>query len=144
MASFLSQIQKQSIDAALDRLHETYASDIYVYIEKQNDVPDNNTYNALYASSNIQNVASYSKILTRHVVSARVKYLQNQIEDSIDANLPISKGRVRIKVSPEDYEKIKICTKIEISDNFYIVDSDPSIEGMFSDNYYTVFLIREN
>lgn len=144
MASFLSPIQKQAIDATLDRLHDTFASDVYVYIEKQEDVSTDLNYNALYSASNIQPSASYTKTLTRHVIQARVKYPPNQLEGVMQNNLPDSRGTVRLKVLPDDYELIKICTKVEINEVMYIVDGDAAIEGMFSDNYYTVFLKREN
>lgn len=144
MASFLSPIQKASIDASLDRLHDTFAKNVYVYIEKETDVSADLNYNAIYGSSNTQNVASYSKILTRHTVLARVKYFAGQLEAVLPNNLPDSRGKVRLKVSPDDYEKIKICTKVEVDESFYVVDGDASVEGMFSDNYYTVYLKREN
>jgi hypothetical protein len=144
MASLLSPIQKHSIDAALDRLHDTFSFEIYVYVEKQEDVSTDPNYNALYGSSSSQNVASYSKIMTRHSVMARVKYFSDQEESLMANNLPESRGRIRIKILPDDYEKIKICTKVEIRGDFYIVDGDADIEGVFSDNYYTVYLRREN
>ena len=141
MASFLSAIQKQNIDSVLDRIHDTFAGDIYVYIEKETDVSLDLNFNALYSSSNVN---SHTKTLTRHTVFARVKYLNDQKEAPMQNNLPDSKGRVRIKISPEDYEKVKICTKIEIKNVMYFVNGDASIEGMFSNNYYTVYLEREN
>lgn len=144
MSSFLSQAQKTSIDAALDRLHDTFASDVYVYIEKESDVSSDFNYNALYASSSIQQAGSYNTTLVKHTIKARVKYLQNQDEGKLENNLPISNGRVRLKVLPEDYEKVKICSRLEISNVMYLVDSDASIEGMFSDNYYTIYCKREN
>lgn len=144
MASFLSSVQKQTIDDALSRLHDTFASTVYVYIEKESDVSADNTYNALYGSSSPQNAASYSRIMTRHTILARVKYFDGQVEALLPNNLPDSRGKVRLKVLPDDYEKIKICSKIEIDNNFYVVDGDASIEGMFSDNYYTVYFKREN
>jgi hypothetical protein len=144
MASFLSIEQKQSIDGALDRLHDTFAKQVYVYIEKESDVSADGNYNALYGGSKIQNVASYSKVLTRHSIMARVKYFPDQTEGQIPNSLPDSKGKIRLKVLPDDYEKIKICTKIEVGEYFYVVDGDAAIEGMFSDNYYTVYFKREN
>lgn len=144
MASFLSAIQKQTIDAALDRLHDTFAADVYVYVEKQEDVSADLTFNALYGATSTQPSASYTKTLTRHTISARVKYSPDQTEGVMASNLPDSKGRVRLKVLPADYELIKICTKVEIDGNMYIVDGDAAIEGMFSDNYYSVYFKREN
>jgi len=144
MSSFLSQAQKTSIDAALDRLHDTFAGSVYVYVEKESDVSSDLNYNALYSSSSIQQSASYNTTLIKYEIQARIKYLQNQDEGGLQNNLPDSKGRVRLKVLPEDYEKIKICSRLEISHVMYLVDSDASIEGMFSDNYYTVYCRREN
>lgn len=144
MSSFLSQAQKTSIDAALDRLHDTFAGSVYVYVEKESDVSSDLNYNALYSSSSVQQSASYNTTLIKYEIQARIKYLQNQDEGGLQNNLPDSKGRVRLKVLPEDYEKIKICSRLEISNVMYLVDSDASIEGMFSDNYYTVYCRREN
>lgn len=144
MASFISPAQKVSIDAALDRLHDTFAGDVYVYIEKHEDVSADPNYNALYSSSSIQPSASYTKTLTRHQIQARIKYFANQTEGILQGDLPDSKGLVRLKVLPADYELIKISTKVEIDEDMYIVDGDAAIEGMFSNNYYTVYLKREN
>ena len=59
-------------------------------------------------------------------------------------NLLSSQGRVRIKVKAEVVEKIKICSKIEINDVLYVLDSDLKIEDQISQNFYTLFLKREN
>jgi hypothetical protein len=144
MASFLSQAQKTTIDSALDNLHDTFKITIYACVEKTEAVADNSQYNALYHSSNNQNVASYNKVLIKYPIQARVRYAPDQTEGILPTNLLDSKGKARIKVSSEDYEKVKIATKIEIRENYYIVDGDADIEGIFSDNYYTVYLKREN
>lgn len=144
MSSFLSAIQKASIDSSLDRLHDTFGKEIYVYIEKHKDSSAETTFNALYEAPSIKPSASFSTILTRHPIFARVRYVSEQPEDLMQAKIPNSRGKARIKVTPEDYEKIKICTKIEIENSMYIVDGDPAIEGIFSNNYYTIYLKREN
>jgi hypothetical protein len=143
MSSYLSQSQKTSIDAALDRLHDTFAADVFVYVEKHEDASADLNFNALYSSSNIQPSASYNTTLIKHTIKARVKYIAIQNEGGIEANIPDSNGRVRLKVLPADYEIIKICSKLEIDNAMYIVDSDAAIEGMFSDNYYTIYCRRE-
>lgn len=144
MSSFLSQAQKTAIDSALDNLHDTFAIEIYACVEKTEQVENNTQYNALYHSSKNQNTASYRKTLVKHPIQARVRYAPDQTETILPTNLLDSKGRARIKVSATDYEKVKIASKIEIRDNYYIVDGDADIEGIFSDNYYTVYLKREN
>ena len=144
MSSLLSAIQKQTIDSTLDRLHDTFAGDVYVYVEKKADVSSDANFNALYGSSNTKKVASFNKTLIKYTISARVKYFTDQTEDVLANNIPNSKGGVRLKIKPDDYEKIKICTKVEIGGSMYVVDGDAAIEGMFSNNYYTVYFKREN
>jgi hypothetical protein len=144
MASLLSNAQKASIDSALDSLHDTFSIEIYAYIEKQENVESDINYNAIYGSSKNQNVASFRRVLIKEPINARVRYFPDQTEGILPTNLLDSKGGVRIKISKDDYEKVKISTKILIRDSFYIVDGDADIEGIFSDNYYTVYLKREN
>lgn len=144
MSSFLTSAQKTTIDSALDNLHDTFAIEIYACVEKTEQVDNNQQYNALYHSSKNQNVASYKKTLVKHAIQARVRYAPDQTEGILPTNLMDSRGRARIKVTAEDYEKVKIASKIEIRNNYYIVDGDADIEGIFSNNYYTVYLKREN
>jgi hypothetical protein len=144
MASLISNAQKSSIDSALSLLHDTFSIEIYAYIEKSESVVSDLNYNAVYGSSKNQSIASFNKTLIKEAIQARVKFFTNQEENTLPANLSESKGLVRIKISKEDYEKIKICTKIQIREAFYTVDGDADIEGIFSDNYYTIYLRREN
>jgi ribosomal protein S24E len=144
MASFLSAAQKANIDSVLDRLHDTFATTIYIYTERGESDSQDSDYNALYDRELNQSRSSLDTILTKEECLARVKYAGNQMESQTDANLNESFGQVRIKVTADVYEKIKIASKIEIDDILYRVIGDPAIVGMFSDNYYTIFLKREN
>lgn len=149
MASLLTSAQKASIQSALADLHDTFSRDIYVYVEtKIANKPSSSSYNPLYGKAkDTANVAGQTK-LTKHTFKARIFFENNQPESIVDANaqlnLKSSEGRVRIKVSSDAYEKIKICSRIEIDDNLYIVDSDAKNIGPFSTQYYMVYLKREN
>ena len=144
MSSFLTLAQKSSIDAALDCLHDTFCGDIHVYVEESPAARPEASYNALYGRTRDQSKSSLNKILTKYTYQARIKYTGGQKERSSEGNLIESLGEVRIKVKSDACEKIKIASKIEISNVLWVVVGDPSIEGMFSDNYYTIYLNREN
>ena len=59
-------------------------------------------------------------------------------------NLIASEGEVRIKVKADAYEKIKICAKIEVDDELYVVDGDAKAIGPFDIQFYAISLKREN
>lgn len=149
MPSLLTSAQKSAIKSALSEVHDTFARDIYVYIEKQITTrPSNLNYNPLYGRTKDDSRLSSQTNLVKHTVQARVSYSPNQGESVVDAgaqfNLTASHGKVRIKVDSDGYEKIKDSTRIEIDDTLFIVDSDAKNVGPFSTQYYTVFLKREN
>lgn len=149
MASLLTDAQKQQIQSALSDMHDTFAQDIYVYVEtKVSEKPSNVNYNPLYGRTKNTTSIPAQKQLTKHAYSARVFYENNQTENVVDGNaqfnLKSSEGRVRIKVEKDAYEKIKICSRIEINDALYILDSDAKNVGPFSTQYYTLYLKREN
>jgi hypothetical protein len=149
MASLLTSAQKSAIQSALSEVHDTFARDIYVYIEKKISTrPANLNYNPLYGRTKDDSKLSSQTTLVKHTVQARVSYAPNQSESIIDAgaqfNLTASHGKVRIKVDSDGYEKVKDSTRIEIDDNLFIVDTDAKNVGPFSTQYYTVFLKREN
>ena len=149
MASLITSAQKAAIQSALSEVHDTFARDIYVYIEKKVATrPSNLNYNPLYGRTKDDSKLSSQTTLVKHTVQARVSYAPNQGESIIDAgaqfNLTASHGKVRIKVDSNGYEKVKDSTRIEIDDNLFIVDTDAKNVGPFSTQYYTVFLKREN
>lgn len=144
MSSFLSAASKANIDSVLDRLHDTYKAEIFVYVEKYPDRTSDLNYNSLYKQTSRSLQSSREKVLEKHPIFARVKYPENQSEAAFGANIPNSKGQVRIKVDSAGSELIKIASKVEVDGVFYKIDSDPSIVGMFSSNYYIYFLKRES
>jgi len=149
MASLLTSAQKSAIQSALSEVHDTFARDIYVYIEKQVATrPSTLNYNPLYGRVKDTAKVSSQTELVKHTIKARVSFTPNQGESVVDAgaqfNLTASHGKVRIKVDSDGYEKVKDSSRIEIDDVLFVVDSDAKNVGPFSTQYYTVFLKREN
>ena len=148
MASYLTVEQKATFNNVLNNMHDTFAKTIYVYVEEAQTVSVDVNYNPLYGRVKDQSKSQLSKVLTKYEYQARVYYPSSQAESIVDfgaqTNLLSSQGRVRIKVKAEVVEKIKICSKIEINDMLYVLDSDLKIEDQISQNFYTLFLKREN
>lgn len=148
MASLLTDAEKTAINSALSDVHDTFARTIYVYVKEASSVPAELNYNPLYGRTKNTAKISSEQTLTRHSYTARVYYKNEQNEDIIDGNgqmsLLASEGQVRIKVKSDAYEKIKICSKIEVDDELYIVDGDAKVIGPFDAQFYSIFLKREN
>jgi hypothetical protein len=148
MASLLTSAEKTAINSALSDIHDTFARDIYVYVKEASSVPAELNYNPLYGRTKNTAKISSETTLTKHTFTARVFYKNEQKEDVIDGNgqmnLMASEGQIRIKVKSDAYEKIKICSKIEVDDELYIVDGDAKVIGPFDAQFYSIFLKREN
>ena len=146
MASILNTAEKAEIQSALQYVRDTFARDIYVYVATKPSVSWND--NPFYGGSSPTSSLSSQEELAKFTYSATILYDNDQNEDLFDAsaqaNLPSSEGRVRIKVNSEASEKIKICERIEIDGDLFIVDSDPKPIGPFSPQAYMWYLKREN
>ena len=148
MASLLTDAEKTVVQSALGDMHDTFARNIYVYVEEASSVPLELNYNPLYRRRKDTSKISSENTLTRYTYSARVFYKTEQKEDIVDGNaqmnLVASEGQVRIKVKSAAYEKIKICSKIEVDDELYVVDGDAKVIGPFDAQFYSISLKREN
>jgi|14BtaG_2_1085337.scaffolds.fasta_scaffold00444_21 hypothetical protein len=147
MADILSAEEKAAIQAELQNVRDTFARDIYVYVKTKQTASWGN--NPFYGNSNPTSSLSSEEELTKFTYEATVLYENNQNQELFDgsaqANLPSSEGTVRIKVSTsEANEKIKICERIEIDGDLFVVDSDPKPIGPFSPQAFMWFLKREN
>ena len=125
MASLLTSAQKSAIQSALSEVHDTFARDIYVYIEKQVATrPSTLNYNPLYGRVKDTAKVSSQTELVKHTIKARVSFTPNQGESVVDAgaqfNLTASHGKVRIKVDSDGYEKVKDSSRIEIDDVLFV------------------------
>jgi hypothetical protein len=148
MASLLTDAEKTAINSALSNVHDTFARDIYVYVKEVSSVPVELNYNPLYGRRKDVAKISSEETLERYTYSARVYYKNEQKEDIIDGNgqmnLVGSEGQIRIKIKAAAYEKIKICSKIEVDNELYVVDGDAKVIGPFDTQFYSIFLKREN
>tara|TARA_Y100001938_G_scaffold144649_1_gene219620 strand:- start:447 stop:893 length:447 start_codon:yes stop_codon:yes gene_type:complete len=148
MASLLTDAEKTAINSALSDVHDTFARTIYVYVEEASTMPSELNFNPLYGRNKNVSKISSEETLTKHSFSARIFYKNEQKEDLIDGNaqmnLIASEGQVRIKVKSDAYEKIKICSKIEVDDELFVVDGDAKVIGPFDAQFYSIFLKREN
>ena len=148
MASLLTDAEKTAINSALSDVHDTFARNIYVYVEETSSVPVELNYNPLYGRRKNTAKISSEQTLTKYTYSARIFYKNEHKEDIVDGNgqmnLMASEGQIRIKVKSDAYEKIKICSRIEVDDQLYIVDGDAKVIGPFDAQFYSIFLKREN
>jgi|TARA_R100000005_G_C4981695_1_gene191282 hypothetical protein len=148
MASLLTDAEKTVINSALSDVHDTFARNIYVYVKESSSTPTELNYNPLYGRRvNVSKISS-EDTLTKYTYTARIFYKNQQEEDIVDGNgqmnLMASEGEVRIKVKSDAYEKIKICSKIEVDDELYVVNGDAKVIGPFDAQFYSIFLKREN
>lgn len=149
MSSLLTAAEKTAINSALSDVHDTFARDIYIFVKEASSVPAELNYNPLYGrAKNSISVPSTDDVLTKYTFAARIYYSNRQPEDIIDGNaqmnLLASDGKIRIKVTSAAYEKIKICSRIEVDSQLYIVDEDPKVLGPFGAQFYSIYLKREN
>jgi hypothetical protein len=149
MASLLTDAEKTAINSALSDVHDTFARDIYVYVKEASSVPAELDFNPLYGrKKNTASLPSNDNVLTKYTFAARIFYNNRQPEEIVDANaqmnLLASDGKIRIKVKSDAHEKIKICSRIEVDDELYVVDGDPKIIGPFDSQFFSIYLKREN
>ena len=148
MASLLTATEKAGIQSALGDIHDTFARDIYVFVEEATSIPAELNFNPLYGRTKDTSQISSNIALTKYTYSARIYYENKQPEELVDGkadmNLVASDGKVRIKVASAAYEKIKICSRIEVDSNLYVVDGDPKIIRPFDAQFYSIYLKREN
>ena len=148
MASLLTDAEKSAVQSALSDMHDTFARNIYVYVEETSSVPVELNYNPLYGRRKNTAKISSEQTLTKYTYSARIFYKNEHKEDIVDGNgqmnLMASEGQIRIKVKSDAYEKIKICSRIEVDDQLYIVDGDAKVIGPFDAQFYSIFLKLEN
>tara|TARA_Y100001937_G_scaffold124052_1_gene188065 strand:- start:31 stop:477 length:447 start_codon:yes stop_codon:yes gene_type:complete len=148
MASLLTDAEKSAINSALSDVHDTFSRNIFVYVKEASSIPAELNFNPLYGRTKNTAKISSEQTLTKHTFPARIFYKNEQREDIIDGNgqmnLIGSEGQIRIKVKSDAYEKIKICSRIEVDNELFIVDGDAKVIGPFDAQFYSIFLKREN
>lgn len=145
MASFLTTAEKASIDQGFEDLHDTFKRDIYVYVKSQPYNSDS-TFNSLFERGA---TADFEEEFTRHIVSARILYLEESkdglgdlSQTQTNALMPTTKCRLKIHLA--DYELIKVADRIEVDSELWVTVGEAINEGPFSPAFKTVFLKRKN
>jgi hypothetical protein len=146
MADFFTSGQKASLEGVFVNVHDTFARNITIYKKKKAIfVATNQTYNALY--SKIKDAVTTTEQVTKTVVSARVQYMSKQyIEEEYafraQTNLPISEGQLRLKLDETGYAAFKFANRIEIDGSVWKIKTDASRVGLFTPQFYMLFLER--
>lgn len=151
MTDLVSAADKADMEAAIEDIHDTFSRDITIYKNEKEvfvaATPQfNSTYNALYQK--LKNATGTKSKVSRYAVKARVQYNYKQ-ETSSEAgmgaqmNIPLSVGNLRIKLNQKAYLDFKFATKIEIDGILWRIISDASRAGLFSPQYYVLFLERD-
>lgn len=151
MGSLLTDGEKASIQSELDHVRDTFFRDVYVFIKKNIQSPNDvqMDFNPLYGS-NKETTEHYTSrdLLERVKIEAIVKYENWQDERIIDSqsqlNLVASEGRIRLKVKKEGMEKLKISSRVEVDNGLYTIEGDFKHIGPFDSQYYQVNLKRES
>lgn len=144
--SLLSDNLKTSLGDALTRVHDTMARTIAVYVDEASASGSgfgDTSYNPLYKRSVVAKTSSQN-VLVKYEYSARIFYGAQNEDTTSTANLPNSNGVVRIKVSSDAMEKIKICSRIEVDGDLFVRNSDFKCEDQINRNYFSCWLKREN
>jgi hypothetical protein len=148
MPSLLTDAEKSAINSALSNVHDTFARNIFIYVKEASVVPAELNFNPLYGRNKNAAKISSEITLTKYTFPARIYYKNEQKEDILDGNgqmnLVGSEGQIRVKIKADAYEKLKICSKIEVDDQLFVIDGDAKIIGPFDTQFYSIFLKREN
>ena len=86
--------------------------------------------------------------VTKTTVSARVQY--RAVQDESDAggtgaqvNVQWGSGELRLKLDETGYSQFKFATKIEIDGIVWRIVTDASRAGLFTPQYYVLYLERD-
>ena len=154
MADLISGGDKADMEAAIVDIHDTFARPIIIYKNKTEIFVATNpvfesSYNALYQKlKNPQKNADSKTTVTKTTVTARVQY--RAVQDESDAggtgaqlNVQWGSGELRLKLDEEGYTAFKFATKIEIDGIVWRIVTDASRAGLFTPQYYVLYLERD-
>jgi|TARA_Y100000593_G_scaffold69905_1_gene128332 hypothetical protein len=151
MADLVPASDKASMEAAIADVHDTFARNITVYKTKKEVYVATNpvfesTYNALYQK--LKNAPTTRTEVSKYTVAARVQYRpvqEEQDEGGIGAqvNVQFGIGELRLKLNETAYKDLIFATKIEIDGVIWRIVTDASRSGLFTPQYYVLYLERD-
>ncbi len=143
MAGFLTQGQKDNIEAIIDRIHDTFARPITVFkIGTRTAIASSQNYNFIYRQQSANTVTTE----VSQTFQARIKYISADEELLPDANAGQDKiilpaGSVKIKVNLEGYNYMKEAKRVELDGFRFSIKSNGKPLGMFGPQYYEFLLL---
>ena len=144
MSSFFTDSQKVGVRSLFESLHETFSSDVNVYIEESVSTGVSTDYNSIYRRYKDESKGASDKVLTKYTIQARVHFFKKSEEAVLDnIGLPSSANVVRLKVDQEGLNLLNKSSFVEINGNKCQLISNPEGIGPFFDReslYYKVFL----
>ena len=151
MGNLISAADKASMEGAIRDVHDTFARDITVYKTKKSiyvatNPVFNSSYNALYQK--LKNSPTTRTEVSKYTVTARVQYRAVQEEENeggigAQVNVQFGIGELRLKLTEEAYNDFTFATKIEIDGVIWRIVTDASRAGLFSPQYYVLYLERD-
>jgi hypothetical protein len=143
MAGFLTQGQKDNIEAIIDRIHDTFARPITVFkIGTRTAIASSQNYNFIYRQQSANTVTTE----VSQTFQARIKYISADEELLPDPNAGQDKiilpaGSVKIKVNLEGYNYMKEAKRVELDGFRFSIKSNGKPLGMFGPQYYEFLLL---
>jgi hypothetical protein len=144
---------KADMESAIADIHDTFARPITIYKNKKEIFVATNpvfesSYNALYAKLKNPQKNAGRTVVTKIQVNARIQYRPVQDESAAggvgaQVNVQWGTGELRLKLDQTGYEAFKFATKIEIDGVIWRIVTDASRAGLFTPQYYVLYLERD-
>jgi len=151
MSDLIPAADKLSMEAAIEDVHDTFARSITIYKNKKEIFVATNpvfetSYNALY--NKLKNAPTARQEVSKYTVLARVQYRPVQDESDeggigAQVNVQWGVGELRLKLNATAYTDFKFATKIEIDGVIWRIVTDASRAGLFTPQYYVLYLERD-
>ena len=146
MASLLTQAEKDTCNAAMDDLHDTFARDVTVFKDAVVTVSTpSQSFNTIYGNAGATTSKTYTP--QSSTVSARILYGKDYSTDYFansqsDSQLKIflPEGQVRMIFKASDYATVSEAKRIEFDDQKFAINSDFRAHGVFGVKFYTIYL----
>tara|TARA_R110000772_G_scaffold115621_15_gene220502 strand:- start:408 stop:866 length:459 start_codon:yes stop_codon:yes gene_type:complete len=144
--SLISNLQKNSIIAIIDDLHETFAREITVYEEGEKVlIAASPQFNGIYGRTP-SGKSTTKRVVVSHVIKARIKYINAKEQSPSDAKINsqlgiiLIDGSVKITVDLDGFEILKKTKRCEFEGRKYTINTKGNATGMFGPQYYEFYL----
>ena len=153
MSSIFTLDQKASLESIMSLISDTFMRPIMIW-RKKNEVviSENPSHDFIYAKApiNTQTV----DVPVSGIFNARILYGQKQTLDYFDStrmrngadqlNIRLDDGSVRLKLDPTGAAFIEGCQRITFDNMVFTIDGGKRPHGLFTPQYYTYVLKKQN